>query len=107
MKSEYTHQEIILNTDAGFFNRPLCTKDADNNGSSSNLNMEDLERHCWAGILMELLPELMPLSSQKRFLWQTLPGRHFLKVNVGTCPPAFEHETSIDPYFLLSAINYN
>src|SRR5262245_7070830 len=107
MKTEYTQQEIILNTDAGFFNRPLCAKDTDSTGTPASPKMETLENHCWAGILIDILPELMPLSSEKRYLWQTIPGKHFLKVNMGSCPPSFEHVTSIDPYFFLSVSNFN
>lgn len=109
MKAKTINQEILLFAGTNFFSRPYCIKEPDNNTAPLYSRMENLEKACWAGILSEILPELISRSlvDHKSYLWQTLPSRQFLRVSMGTQPQRFESETSIDPYFFLPAMNNN
>lgn len=107
MKPKTTQREILLFADAGFFNQKYCIKEAGKNETVSLSKTEQLEKVCWAGLLAELLPELIPSSFCKAYIWQTSPSTHFLKINTGAHPEPFENETSIDPYFFLPATKYH
>ena len=109
MKPIITNQEILLSTSASFSKREWCRLDAQPRRSEISSAAEELERACWAGILFEMLPELMASSSpdNKMSIWNIRSASHFLLISQGTdpCPP--EYTFSIDPQIVLTAGNFN
>jgi hypothetical protein len=63
---------------------------------------EQLEEAGWNGLLNELLPEIMPASSEENlYLWQVEIRRIFLWISLGLCTPTPEREFTLDPYVFL------
>jgi hypothetical protein len=108
MKTEAIHQEILLFTHTNFCKQEFCTREKENNINRNDSPIEELEKACWAGLLCEILPELMDdCSFKKLFIWQITNGLHFLKINMGTYACEVERETTLDPYRFLLAMNEN
>ena len=109
MKPIITNQEILLSTSASFSKREWCRLDAQHKRSEISSSSEELERACWAGILFEMLPELMTSSSTdgKMSIWNIRSASHFLLISQGIdpCPP--EYTYSIDPQLFLTAANFD
>jgi hypothetical protein len=108
MKTEANYREILLFANTNFSKQEFCTKEKENNINRNNPPLEELEKACWAGLLWEILPELMDDSSfKKQFIWRITNGLHFLKINMGTYAWEVERETTLDPYYFLLAMNEN
>ncbi len=103
MKTNSTHQEILVMTNTTFSERQWCEKDNSAN-SQAFTNEEKLEEACWNGLLPELLPEIIGTSSGGRlYLWQIRHCRSFLEIDLCEYPLLIENYFSIDPYLFLSA----
>jgi hypothetical protein len=109
MTQQTTFHEILLFTGTGFSNRPFSRKGTDNNSEGILSPAEELERACWDGLLHELFPELVGSFSAKceSFIWHIMNGKNFLSISIGPVPPVTDNETTIDPYFFLSAVLEN
>jgi len=110
MEQEIINQEILLFTGTCFCSRPLCKRNTDHDNSDIYSCMEELEKACWDGMLLEMLPELFekPVQRSNNYVWSTVSGVNFLCINMGSNPLLVEKETSIDPYyFLYKAVNSN
>ena len=109
MKTKNTNQEILLFTGTSFSSRQFLIKDAGGNEGSGNSSIESLEKACWAGMLFEVLPELIgcPSADNKTFIWHILSAEHFLRISMGPYPALIENEASIDPYFFLPGVCRN
>ena len=105
MKTKNTNQEILLFTGTSFSNRQYSIKDPDGKEGTESTPIENLEKACWAGMLCEVLPELVgcPSANNKIFIWHILSAEHFLRISMGPYPALMENESSIDPYFFLPA----
>ena len=103
MKSKNTNQEILLFTGTSFSNRQFSMKDNNEKEGTASSPIENLEKACWAGMLCEVLPELVgcPSADNKIFIWHILSAEHFLRISMGPYPALIENESSIDPYFFL------
>lgn len=101
MKTNSTHQEILLLTGTTFSKREWCEKISDKKNNLSE--KEQLEEACWNGLLPEILPEvyLHSESDKKLFLWQIKQGNSFIDLEMGDIPEETEKEFSIDPYSFL------
>jgi hypothetical protein len=108
MKPITTNQEILLFADTSFSKQEFCNKDSFN--KPTNLSrIEELERACWAGMLFEMLPELVAYSFPrcKMFIWNIQSAEHSLLISQGTDPHPVEATFSIDPHFFLPAAHFN
>ena len=105
MKPTSTHYEILFFTGTSLASRQLTSKE-ENGKSRLFSTIEELEKACWNGILHEIFPEILGNAYPKceSFLWQVMPGKNFLYINIGEIPVAAEQETSIDPYFYMMTI---
>ena len=105
MKSKNTNQEILLFTGTSFSSRQFSIKDNNEKEGTESTSIENLEKACWAGMLFEVLPELVgcPSADKKIFIWHILSAEHFLRISMGPYPALIENESSIDPYFFLPA----
>lgn len=104
MKQININHEILLFTGTGLTNREFCSRDEERDNGRKTSPLEALEKSCWDGLLHELLPELVgrPSAKTESFIWQIMPGNHFLRINMGSSPEMIEYETSIDPYFFIN-----
>lgn len=109
MKPEATNREILLVMSSRFLQRSFCQKDCDDTRNATYSSMEELERACWDGMLNELLPELVgvPGCYNNNYIWNAVIGLRFLYISLGPSMVHVEHETSLDPYYFLSVLNYN
>lgn len=109
MKSNNTNQEILLFTGTSFSSRQFSIKDADDKEGTESTPIENLEKACWAGMLCEVLPELVgcPSADNKIFIWHILSAEHFLRISMGPYPALIENDSSVDPYFFLPAVCHN
>ena len=108
MKPENIHHEILLFTGTSYARREYCSRDEKDEGRKTT-SMEELEKACWAGMLCELLPELMNNfgARPESFIWNIMSGKNFLHITIGPYPMTAENETAIDPYFFLSTTSEN
>jgi hypothetical protein len=108
MKPQTQNHEILLFTNTSFSRRQLCEREDDFNNKPSNPS-EEMEKACWSGLLFEMLPDILeaPTNNNMSFIWEVVPVSKFIRINVGATPQPVEHETSVDPYFFLSAQNFN
>ena len=103
MKTDILQQEILLLTGTTFSQKQLCENDAKD--GSNNLSMsEKLEQACWAGLLDELLPEI--ITNKKLCLWQIGDSEFSLQIELSEYPSR-QKQFSINPYYFLRTIGYN
>src|SRR3954451_6206297 len=103
MNTDILQQEILLLIGTTFSQRLLCEKDpkADSNNLSES---EKLEEACWAGLLDELLPEI--ITNKKLRLWQIGDSEFSLQIELSEYPSR-EKQFSINPYYFSRTIKYN
>lgn len=101
MKPQTTHHEIMLFTGTRFASREFCSREENN--SRTNSASEELEKACWAGMLSEMLPEIVGSSIEKTesFIWNIVSGKNYLYITMGPHPQVPDSETSIDPYYMM------
>jgi len=107
MKPTTSHQEILLFTGTTLASREFSSREENNNKAYSAA--EELEKACWAGLLCELLPEVMNNTGVKSdsFIWNILNGKNFLYITMGPHPVVADNETTIDPYFYMMSMCEN
>jgi len=101
MKTNSTHQEILLVTGTSFSTRTWCEKEP---GRQKELSeREQLEEVCWNGLLYELLPEVdLHEKDKKLFVWNIREAKAFIEVELGEAPQHADGQVSIDPYQFFS-----
>ncbi len=97
MKTNSTHQEILLVTGTSFSTRQWCEKEP---GRQKELSeREQLEEVCWNGLLYEMLPEVnLHEENKKLFVWKVQEANSFIEVELGETPEQTNEQISIDPY---------
>lgn len=106
MKAHNHYYEVLLFSDTQFASREFCfKKDKQDNRKLSQ--KDELEKACWAGILCDVLPEIVGngMTRNENYIWNIVSGYHYLHINLGPVPFSPENEFSIDPYFFLSVMN--
>jgi hypothetical protein len=108
METNTIQQEILLITDSGFLQRPLCEID-EPDGHHHLTDKEQLEKACWNGLLQEMLPEIFEKTAdgKRLYLWQIRKTSSFFEIELGEFPPVPEKIYSIDPYSFLEVKFYN
>jgi len=108
MKTNSTHQEILLLTGTTFSKTQCVEKDT--SAETKNLTQyEQLENACWNGLLDEMLPGIVDITPEgkKLYLWQVRHCALFLEMELCESPREIERASSIDPYSFLSVACYN
>ena len=103
MNTDILQQEILLLTGTTFSQRQLSEKNASDDRSNLTEN-EKLERACWAGLLNELLPEI--ITNKKLSIWQIGDTDCSLQIELSQYPPE-EMLVSINPYYFLRTTGGN
>lgn len=97
MKTNSTHQEILLMTGTSFSTRQWIEKEP---GRQKDLSeREQLEDACWNGLLYEILPEMnLNTQNKKMFIWKIQEAGSFIGLELGETSEAINKQVSIDPY---------
>ena len=103
MKPKIIFQEILLFTDTGFSKHKYCDISPETYCPGKNFSVGQLEKACWDGLLPELLPGIVNLSSgnNKLFIWHILSGEHLLCIKLSAYPQETDREDSLNPYLFL------
>src|SRR5258706_10140073 len=94
------NQEIILFVNTSFAKRELCEKN-DTTKELKGTTADELEKACWSGLLLEMLPGIFEANAQNLYIWKVNQAEQFIRIVTGTAPRSLEYETSIDPHFFL------
>ena len=94
----------MLFIDSHFCSREFCRRDEGLRGMELNLHREKLENACWAGLLFEMIPELVALNltGEKAFIRDIHTAGHFMLINRGMEAEQVEEPYSLDPYLFLN-----
>ena len=103
MNTDILHQEILLLTGTTFSQRQLCENDPSKDKGQLS-ETEKLEEACWAGLLDELLPEI--ITNKKLYIWHIGDTEFSLQIELSEYPSG-EKQFSINPYYFLRTIGYN
>jgi hypothetical protein len=97
-----TIQEVLLMTNTSFSKRLLCEINTQNRNDHL-VPAQQLEAACWNGLLTEMLPEIIPVSSsdKKLFLWDIETKKSYLRIIMGVRPVTIRSDFSLDPYIFL------
>ena len=108
MQNSTIQHEIILVTNASYYQRKLMEKKEDT-GNSGLSQAEELEKACWNGSIDHLLSGIMEqeLFPENLTVRHTRTARAILKIELATYPVVLEKYTSIDSIFYLSTICEN
>ena len=93
-------------TNTSFSKRQLCGINTENK-SDRLIPAQQLEAACWNGLLNDMLPELIPVSSSKLFLWEVKSKKYYLNIFMSSTPVNIERESSVDPYIFLLMVKQN
>ena len=103
MNTDILQQEILLLSGTTFSQRQLHENDPKDNSDDLS-ESEKLEEACWAGLLDELLPEI--ITNKKLSLWEIGDSEFSLQIELSEYPSG-EKQFSINPYYFLRTIEYN
>lgn len=104
MKQQSHHHEILLVTGSTLSSEQFVNNGTIKEGQPGSI--EELQRDCWNGVLHEMFPEMLGNgdSNDNSVLWHASTGKNIFYASIGPDPLAAEHNTSIDPYFLMMNI---
>jgi hypothetical protein len=99
MKTRSTSQEILLISNASFFNREWS--ELKNNTNDKQLSQREKLIHlCWNGMLKEMIPEILQSGTNKKplTLWEINQSGNLLDLRYGESDQLMNDEWSINPY---------
>jgi hypothetical protein len=103
MNTNILQQEIVLLTGTTFSQKQLYENDIKDEHRNLSLT-EKLEEACWAGLLNEMLPEI--ITNKKLCLWQIGDSEFSLQIELSQYPST-DKQFSINPYSFIRTIKYN
>lgn len=99
MKSKSTNQEILLMSNASFFNREWS--ELNNNKNDKQLSQREKLIHlCWNGMLKDMIPEIIQSGTNNNplTLWEINQAGNLLDLRYGDFDQLINDELSINPY---------
>ncbi len=107
METNSVQQEILLVINTSLAQRELWEEDTSERGRSLS-PVEQLEAACWNGWLDEMLPGIVDTSvaGKSLYLWEIMPAKSFLNIELGEAPQQTDMQFSINPYAVLSTVCY-
>lgn len=108
MKTRSTNQEILLMSNASFFNREWS--ELKNNTNDKQLSQREKLIHlCWNGMLKEMIPEILqPGTNNKTLtLWEINQSGNLLDLRYGEHDQLMDDEWSINPYVFTKLASLN
>jgi hypothetical protein len=108
MKKNTTNQEILLMSNASFFQREWSELNSNKNDKQLS-QKEKLIFLCWNGLLGEMIPEIVqPETGKKQLtLWEINESGKMLDLRYGDVDMEMNDEWSINPYVYLTFANPN
>ncbi|MEO5564301.1 MAG: hypothetical protein ABIR18_12725 [Chitinophagaceae bacterium] len=108
METDFTQQEILLNTKSSFLAKDWCLKN-DTDKPDTRTEKEKLEEACWNGLFKEMIPELFKdtVDAKDLTLWKVREMGSFLELELSTYPAAVDKYESINPSLFLTVQEYN
>ena len=103
MKANTIQQEILVLIRTSLSKRQWAAKKEDESANRSLSPAEELEKVCWAGLLYELLPEIVPFPGKNcnNYIWEIRAEKNFIRIMMGPCPQPIFQNTSLDPHLFL------
>lgn len=107
METDFTHLEILLNTDAQFLAKDWCPKN-DTGKPDTRTEKEKLEEACWNGVLRDVMPELFETENGKNLtLWKVKDMGTYFELDLSSYPAAADKYNSINPSLFLGVQEWN
>ena len=108
METDFTQQEILLNTDASFLTADWCLR-SETDKPDSRSGKDKLEEACWNGVLKELIPELFKSSVDAKglTLWKVRNMESILELELSDYPAEIDKYYSITPHMFLAVQECN
>ena len=108
MDTNFTQQEILLNTSAGLLSNEWCLKN-ETDKPDNRTDKEKLEEACWNGLVRQLLPELFKttVDTKDLTLWKVREIDMVLELELSDYPAAVDKYNSITPHLFLSVQECN
>ncbi|HET9824974.1 MAG TPA: hypothetical protein VFP87_06540 [Chitinophagaceae bacterium] len=107
MTPQVNHYEVLLFKNSHFARRQFCDK-VNCNRTRRSVEQQ-LQRACWNGLMLQLLPDVLMHPSGRRSIhtWEVIPAENFVEVRVGEVPRSVEYTRSVNPYYFLFETNFN
>lgn len=105
MKNHYTTNEILLVTGTTFSGRDFCRITE----TRPMTEKQRLEKACWDGLLVEMLPEVVQDSTtmHRQYTWHVKLTDQLLVIKMGTTDEDIPVCSSINPYYYLLSTSLN
>lgn len=103
MKNDSTNLEILLMSNASFFQREW--NELNSNKNDKQLSQKEKLIHlCWNGMLKEMIPEIIQTEAGKKplTLWEINQSGNMLDLRYGDIDEEMNDEWSINPYVYLT-----
>lgn len=103
MKNDSTNLEILLMSNASFFQREW--NELNSNKNDKQLSQKEKLIHlCWNGVLKEMIPEIIQTEAGKKplTLWEINQSGNMLDLRYGDIDEEMNDEWSINPYVYLT-----
>lgn len=108
MKNRSTNQEILLISNASFFNREWS--ELNNNKNDKQLSQREKLIHlCWNGMFKEMIPEILQSGTNNKplTLWEINQSGNLLDLRYGEFDQLMDNEWSINPYVFIKQASMN
>ncbi len=108
MKNRSTNQEILLMSNASFFQREWSELNRNTNDKQLS-QKEKLIHLCWNGMLKEMIPEIIESGRGKKplTLWEINQAGNLLDLRYGDTDQLMDDECSINPYVITELAVWN
>lgn len=108
MKNKSTNQEILLISNASFFQREWSELNSNKNDKQLS-QKEKLIHLCWNGMLKEMIPEILEAGAGKKplTLWEINQAGNLLDLRYGHLDQLMDDELSINPYVITNLTVWN
>lgn len=103
MKYRSTNQEILLMSNASFFQKEWSELNSNKNDKQLS-QKEKLIHLCWNGMLTEMIPEIIEHGTGEKplTLWEINQSGNMLDLRYGDIDEEMNDEWSINPYVFLT-----
>lgn len=108
METNFTQQEILLNTAATQLAKDWCPK-TDTGKPDQRTEKQKIEEACWNGLIREEMPEIFVAAEENKplALWKVQEMSAVLELELSDYPAIIDKYYSINPYIVMTEMNEN
>ncbi|HVT84766.1 MAG TPA: hypothetical protein VHD35_06170 [Chitinophagaceae bacterium] len=108
MKPNTEQLEILLFTNSSTSKRRLAEQKSKSFDKMLS-PVEELQKQCWAGLLSELLPDIIASfrSNQNSYIWSITAENYCIRINIGLYPQRIAGHTVLNPRVFLEKFLLN